>query len=208
MVTKNYDNFSKLDEKDNLRYRTTFLTNPNGKCPDFWCKVQNREIFVEVKTLTNLTNKAREDQVDKAIQKIKEEGLKWGITSPVFDPTPELKGPFTKFIKDSSSKFKNIKKEITAPRVVFIEAGLFGNSRFTTLALLLGAYDSYNEDLAYVGLVKKERGLFDQTGSNVSALIYWNTDENCFYGVGNPNAKISLTEKDFAIFFGKEKIYQ
>ncbi len=208
---KNYDDFSKLDNINNLKEKTKFLTNPSGKCPDFWCKEKGKEIFVEVKTLTNLTNKAREDQMDRAAKRIQKAGLGGGILSPVFDPTPELEGPFTKFIKDSSSKFKNIKNEITAPRVIFLDAGLFGNSRFTTHALLLGAYDSYameDNELVYAGLKKEKRGLFDKTGSNVSALIYWNSDDNCFSGVGNPNAKISLSEEDFAIFFGKEKIYQ
>lgn len=205
---KNTLEYRKIDDLKNGTSKRELLKEPKGKCPDFWCKKEEKEIFVEIKTLTNLTNQKREESIDKAIDEIKAQGLPCGLTSEVFDPTVELEGPFTTFLKDTSSKFKNLKDELKQPRVIFIN-GVFGNIRFTLHALFLGAYDSYKKEggeLVYAGLKKKKDGLFDKTGSNVSAIICWDKDTNCFFGVGNPRAKISFSEEEFKTFFGKTKI--
>ena len=189
---------------DNIKFqRQKFLIKPNGKCPDFWCKKDNQEIFVEVKTLTNLTNAKREKQINKKI----EEGIKIGKnfirTSEMFNPTIELKGPFETFLRSASSKFKNIRKNYNFPKILLLCDVI--NIRFECHAIFLGAYDSYSKvdgKLKYVGMRKKKRGLFDKTGSNVSALIFWNKEAKCFNGIANPKAKIEFSEDDFNLFFG------
>lgn len=185
------------------KLREKFLQDVNKKRPDFWCKKSEKEIFVEVKTLTNITNQKRQQTIEKNIETIQKEGKKFGFTSEVFDPIPELKNPITTILKDASNKFKNIKSNINFPRILFIN-GIFGNPRFTTNAVFLGAYNSYAKrdgKLVNIGFRKKENGLLDNTGSNVSAIIYWNKDTEGFEGFGNPGAKVSFPEKDFQTFF-------
>jgi hypothetical protein len=60
----------KVDDPKNIQFKKQFLKKEEGKCPDFWCKKNGQEIFLEVKTLTNLTNKKREDLIDKEIEEI------------------------------------------------------------------------------------------------------------------------------------------
>jgi len=52
---------------------------------------------------------------------------------------------------------------------------------------------------------KKERSLFDKTGSTVSAVVFWNKEENRFNGVANPKAKVEFSENNFNLFFGNKK---
>lgn len=61
-----------LDDPNNKFQRQKFLIKSNGKCPDFWCRKDKQEMFVEIKTLTNITNAKREKQINEAI----ENGLK------------------------------------------------------------------------------------------------------------------------------------
>lgn len=205
---KNAFEYGKIDDPKNSSLKSKFLKEPSGKCADFWCKKEGKEIFVEIKTLTNLTNQKREESIDKAIDEIKAKGLPGGMTSEAFDPTVELEGPFTTFLKDASSKFKNLKDGLQQPRILFIN-GVFVNMRFTSQALFLGAYDSYKKEggeLVYAGLRKKKDGLFDKTGANVSAIIYWDKESDQFFVLSNPKAKIFFSEEEFKTFFGKTKI--
>lgn len=201
--TKNGIECIKLDSKERMSDRTLVLKKASGKCPDFWCKIDGKEIFVEVKTLTNLTNQKREESIERAADEIKAKGLLGEMTSEVFSPEPELVGPFTTFLKDASNKFKNIKDTIEAPRILFID-GFFGNIRFSAHSIFLGAYDSYKKEdtkLVYCGMKKTERGLFDKTGSNVSAVLWWNKEIDCFQGLENTKPKISLSKDIFNFFF-------
>lgn len=198
--------YVKLDSVDQVGAREKFLQNKDGKCPDFWCKIEGKEIFVEIKTLTNLTNQKREEIIEKATTEIISAGLAGGMTSEVFSPEPELRGPFTKFIKDASNKFKNIKESLKIPRILFID-GFFGDMRFSAHSIFLGAYDSYkkeNNKLVYCGMRKKEKGIFDSTGSNVSAVVWWDKKYNCFQGLENIKSKISLPLETFNHFFKKK----
>jgi len=207
---KNNIEYSKLDLQKNKSARNKYLINPMGKCLDFWCKKEGKEIFIEVKTLTNLTDQKREVIIEAAIDDIKSKKLPGGITSEAFDPIPELEGPFTTFLKDASSKFKNIRSNFQHPKILFLD-GVAMPKRIILNAIFYGAFDSYKRKgskLVTAGLQKTKRGLFDKTGSNVSALIYWNKDKNCFYGLENYKAKISFSENYFETFFGKTKIYQ
>ncbi|OGI24994.1 MAG: hypothetical protein A3J76_04160 [Candidatus Moranbacteria bacterium RBG_13_45_13] len=197
-----------LDDPINSFQREKYLIKPSGKCLDFWCRKNKREIFVEVKTLTNITNAKREKQISTAIK----EGIKNGKniiqTSEVFDPIPELKVPFETFLREASKKFKNVKKNFNFPKILLLSNVI--NIHFACHAIFLGAYDSYskiNGKLAYVGMRKRERGLFDKTGSNVSALVYWNKEAKCFNGVANPKAKVKFSGNSFNLFFGTKSCY-
>jgi hypothetical protein len=204
---KNNIEYKKIDDSKSYVWKKKFLKNVHGKCPDFWCKIKNKEIFVEIKTLTNLTNEKREISIEKEIKKIKNNGLPGGMVSEVFSPTPEIEGPFTTFLKDSSSKFKNLKDELSQPRILFINKIFGSNIRFAINALFLGAYDSYKKEsgkLVYAGLNKTKRGLFDKTGSNVSAVIYWNKERKHFQCAANSSAKISFSGDYFNAFFDKK----
>ncbi len=195
-----------LDNLDNKFQRRKFLINPNGKCPDRWCRKKNQEIFVEVKTLTNITNAKREKQINEAIKNGLRNGQNIIQTSEVFNPIPELKGPFETFLRDASSKFKNIKNNYNFPKILLLNNVI--NIRFACYSIFLGEYDSYskiNGELEYVGMRKKERGLFDKTGSSVSALVFWDKEAECFNGIANPKAKIEFSVKNFNLFFGIKK---
>nr|MDA3815212.1 hypothetical protein [Patescibacteria group bacterium] len=120
------------------------------------------------------------------------------------DQVKELEAPLKTFLKNSSAKFKNLKNELSQPRILFIN-GVFG-ARFNINALFLGVYDSYKKEngkLVYAGLNKTKKGLLESTGSNVSAVIYWNKEASRFYGISNQNATISFSEKAFKNFFDK-----
>ncbi|MBU4368596.1 hypothetical protein KJ575_02695 [Patescibacteria group bacterium] len=192
-----------LDDSNNNLQRQKFLINPNGKCPDFWCQKNNQEIFVEVKTLTNITNAKREKQMDGEIKKGLKDGKKI-IKLPDFNPIPELKGPLENFLKDASSQFKNIKEDYNFPKILLLCDVI--NSHFVCHTIFLGAYDSYSKvggKLNYAGMRKKEQGLFDKTGLNVSALVFWNEEEKCFDCIANPRARIEFSESSFNLFFGR-----
>jgi len=185
---------------DNYNKRDEFLINPNGKSPDFYCKKNGKEIFVEVKMLTNLTNAKREKIMMEDAKQTHDKG---SLVGPMrmFNPDEELQGPMETFLKSSSSKFKNLKFDY--PKILLLN-GFFGNIDFAIHSIFLGAYDSFskkNGKLEFVGKRKIKRALFDKTGSNVSAVIYWNKEENRYNGVGNPNAKIFFPEEFFNIFF-------
>jgi hypothetical protein len=198
----------KMDRLENTEPRRMLLKNKDGKCPDFWCKKDGKEIFVEMKTLTNLTNEKREKMIEKATEKIVTEKRPFGMVSGVFDPIPEMQGPFTTMLKDASKKFKNLKDELETPRILFLH-GIFFNARFTIHAIFLGAHDSYRKEngkLVYAGLTKGKTGLFDKTGSNVSAIVYWNKESDCFCALENPKAKLHFSEDIFETFFNKAKI--
>jgi|GEM_PF-5965596 len=195
---KNSIECEKVDSFLNKNLRSKFLIKQNGKCPDFWCKKNGEEIFVEIKTITNLTNQKREHYLDEVSGK--------NVPIDVFNPADELKGPLETFLKDASKKFKNLKKDINQPRILFIE-GIFANSRFILRKVFLGVCDSYKRGGIYDGLKKVNVGLFDKTGSNVSAIIYWDKESNCFGGIENFKAKIFFSDNKFDIFFDKTKIY-
>jgi len=89
---------NRLDGIYSLSLRKKYLKDPEGKCPDFICSKNNKYVFVEVKTLTNFTNAAREKRMEDRVVE-------------VFDPLPELKGPLRTFLKNASNKFKNIKEK-------------------------------------------------------------------------------------------------
>jgi len=190
-------------ERDN-EARIKFLENPQGKCPDFLCSKDNNQIFVEVKTHTLLTNMAREKIVNRKIIEFKAAGLSGGPTSEPFDPIPELKVPFEGYLRKASEKFKNIDNKNKFPRVLLLDGFLLGG--FDIPVIFLGVYPSYRKDykennLVYVGLSKKHFGLFDSTGSNVSAIVYWNKNLKRYEGMANPRARIALLENDFKKFF-------
>ena len=49
---------------------------------------------------------------------------------------------------------------------------------------------------------KKDRpGLFDSTGTNISAVVYWNKNLERYETMANSKAQIPLQEEDFKIFF-------
>jgi hypothetical protein len=186
-------NCFKLEGKAGEHFRHRFLENPNGKVPDFYCHTKGKEIFVEVKTLTNFTNKAREKKMGTV------------SVSEIFDPSEERKGPITKMARDTNKKFKNIKDEFKGPGLVFI-SGIQGDPAFDLHKLFLGAYLSYSkkeDELVSCGYLKKERGIFDRTATSVSAIIYWSVGNNCIEGFENPRAKIPFTKEDFLLFFKK-----
>jgi len=188
--------FIKLDSSDGSFKRKKYLVDSNGKCPDFWCKINNQEIFIEIKTLVNTTNKAREVRMfnssrDGAVNRF-----------DVFDPIPELIGPFENFLKKAKLKFRNIKKEYNhIPRILVLDGGI-NIDRFLCNAIFLGAYDACSESEIW-SLQKKGKGLFDKNGSDVSALVFWNKKEKRFNGISNPRAKIDFSENNFDLFFGK-----
>jgi len=43
-----------MDSPENEKIRNKFLADPSGKCPDFRCEKEGKEMFVEIKKLTNL----------------------------------------------------------------------------------------------------------------------------------------------------------
>ena len=68
----------KLEEDPELKKK--FLVDSQGKCPDFFCKKRRKNIFVEIKTLTNLTNSAREKIIEKKTR-ITIVSEKWALPS-------------------------------------------------------------------------------------------------------------------------------
>lgn len=189
--------FIRLDK--NKEAQIKFLHNPRGKSPDFWCQKNDRCVFVEIKTHTLLTNEARKKVMTQIVQTKKAAGLSGTTIFNPFDPIPELNVPFEGYLRDSSKKFKNIKSEYAFPRILLLSS--FSAENHDIPAIFLGAYPSFLKNGAYAGLSKIHRGLFDFTGSNVSALVYWSTDQKRYGGIANPHAKILLSEEDFRLFF-------
>lgn len=189
--------FIRLDRDKEAQER--FLENPRGKSSDFLCQKNDKHIFVEVKTHTLLTNEARNKAMVQTIQAKKAAGLSGTTLFEPFDPIPELKVPFEGHLRDASKKFKNVKEEYNYPRILL----LYGMhvERFDAHAVFLGAYPSFRMDGSYAGLKKEHKGLFDSTGSSVSALVYWSPDLKRYEGIANPRAKIILSEEYFRLFF-------
>ena len=192
--------FISLDE--NSVEREKFLKNPKGKCPDFFCTKNNLSMFVEVKTHTLLTNMAREKSMRDKYSASKSGSSSITMLSGPFNPVPELKVPFKEYLRDSSDKFKNIKSEHGFPRVLLLSG--FHIERFDVHAVFSGKYEGYkkvDDKLVYIGMVKEHNGLFDSTGSNVSAVVYWNAHSKRYEGIENHNSLIKLSSEDFQVFF-------
>lgn len=179
--------------------RKEFLKDSNGKCPDFLCFNNGIQIFVEVKTHTLLTNEARNKEMTQIIQAKQSAGLSGTTMFEPFDPRPELKIVFEGYLRNASNKFKNIKEIHKFPRVLLLRS--HHANEFDIQAIFLGAYPSFNRGGKFAGFKKTHNGLFDSTGSNVSAVIYWNDEQKRFNGRGNPKAVILLSDKDFKKFF-------
>lgn len=177
--------------------RKRILKNPEGKCPDFLCIKNGSQIVVEVKSHTLLTNEARNKAMKEIIQAKRAAGLSGTTIFGPFDPLPELKVPFRGYLRNASEKFRNIKQEYEFPRILLLD----GVNRFDAHAVFLGAYPSFRRSGDYAGLSKEHKGLFDSTGSNVNALVYWDTDLKRYEGIENPRTKILLSEDDFRNFF-------
>lgn len=193
----------KLDAPNNQSQRRNFLIQPSGKCPDFLCKVEGKNIFVEVKTLINFTGAAREKSIKESNKASRVAG-NFIHFSPLFEPIPELKRTLKTSLKDVQKKFKNIKEEYKYPCVMLL-CDVFG-IELIGHQIFLDAYESYmekDEKLVYCGWQKTEReqGLFDKIGSNVSAVVFWNEPTKCFNYIANPKAKIYLSKRHFNLFF-------
>lgn len=193
--TKKGIQFSKVDNKKNMELRGELLIDPSpkGKAPDYFCTKDNKSIFVEVKTLIHLTNKARTDKL------LDEKSLE---ISEILSPKEELRTPLKTKLEKSVKKFNNVKSQ-TIPRVLLL-SGFFSTPKWFAEAIFLGAHPSYkkvDDKLVDAGLLKSDVGLFDLIGSNVSAIVYWD-DEMMFHGgVGNSNPLIPLSTEDFFHFF-------
>lgn len=185
-------------EQDEIA-RKKFLKDSNGKCPDFHCSNKGIQIFVEIKTHTLLTNEARDKEMARVILAKKSTGLSGTTIFGPFDPRPELKAVFEKYLRNASSKFKNIKEGCNFPRILLLNS--HHANEFDIQAIFWGAYPSFYQGGGYAGLKKMHRGLFESTGSNVSAVIYWNEELNRFEGRGNPKAITPFEDEDFKKFF-------
>lgn len=193
---KNRIGFIYLDKDKNAQ--EMFLVDPRGKSPDYLCKKDDQSVFVEVKTHTLLTNEARNTTMMRTIQAKKVTGLNATTIFPLSDPIPELKSPFMGYLKDASKKFKNVKKELNFPRILLLNVLSFRISDIR--AVFDGQYPSFRQD-GSLGFSKVHRGLLDSTGSNVSALVYWNADIKRYECMANSRAQILLSEGDFKRFF-------
>ena len=129
----------------------------------------------------------------------KAKGLSGTTIFDPFDPRPELRGVFEGYLRDASNKFKNIKEAYRFPRVLLLNS--HHAIEIDIQAIFWGAYPSFYQNGEYAGLKKEHRGLFDSTGTNVSAVIYWNDDQKRYEGRGNPKAKIALSEENFTKLF-------
>lgn len=210
---KSEDNFSSFCEKNNIfcqkldlvenkSLRNIYLKNPEGNCPDFLIKKENLSCFVEVKTLTNITNAKREKEIDKKRESLQKNHKSGTILNDTVDFYSELWGPFRTFVQSSSNKFKNIKINYSYPRILLISG--FNVDQIRMSALFHGSYLSYklvNSKLECIGFQKKKAGLFDKTGSNISAVIYWNDEFDRYFCLENLKAIIKFSEKNYNHFF-------
>lgn len=200
---KNEILYQKLDDIDSKKLRIKYLKDPKGKCPDFLITKKSLSCFIEVKALTNFTNAKREKEMDERREFLYKSGKSGILINGVFDIISELVGPFRTFIQSASDKFKNLKVEHKYPRILLLGDDFVINT-FSVYALFFGAYPSYkkiNEKLQYIGFQKTKPGLFDKTGSNISAVIYWNRDQKRYYGIENPKAIVKFSEDRFNYFF-------
>ncbi len=190
---KNRIEFIHLDRDKKARKK--FLKTPAGKSPDFICQKNNKNIFVEIKTHTLLTNEARNKTMIQTIQAKKAAGLSGTTIFSPFDPTPELKIPFEGYLRDASKKFKNIKDEYSFPRVLLLDGIQIVKTDICRIFLGKNLCVDNGE------YIKECRGLLDSTGSNVSAIVYWDEYSNMYCGIENPKAKIIFSKEDFKEFF-------
>ena len=190
----------KLDSVENKSLRTKYLKNADGDCPDFIIRKDDKYCFVEVKTLTNFTNAKREKEIDTRREYLQKKRRSGTILNDTIDFYTELWGPFRTFIQSASSKFKNVKFEYKYPRVLLV--GGFNIDQIRMSALFHGSYLSYDIKLErWIGFQKKKPGLFDKTGSNISAVIYWNRDFNRYFCLENQRSLIKFSETTFNHFF-------
>lgn len=189
--------FVRLDRDGKAKEK--FLKNPEGKSPDFLCQKNTKTILVEIKTHTLLTNEARHKSMIQTIQTKKAAGLSGPTFFPAFDLTPELKIPFDGYLRDASKKFKNIKDKYLFPRVLLLDGVQIVETDIHRI------FFGENWNIDNNKYIKQYDGLLDSTGSNVSAIVYWDSDLNSYKGIANHSAKISLLEADFKIFFENPK---
>ena len=184
--------YIKLDEENEIN-KSEFLIDSKWKCPDFYWNINWEELFIEVKTITNTTNQSREEKIRKWI-------------TEVFEPRTEFIWPMESLLKDTSNKFKNIStkyKEI--PRILFVD-GIFWEQKHFICSIFWGIYETYTltwESSGNWGWRKSERWLLDRTGSNISAIIYWNEPTNQLECLANYNSIVPYNENSFYYFFWK-----
>jgi len=187
---QNWINYIKLDEEQE-NIKSKYLQNKQWKCPDFYCEINGGRLFIEVKTITNTTNASREEKIKKWINE-------------VFNPQIEFIWPMTSLLKDTSEKFKNIKSEYRhIPKILFIN-GIFWEQEHFINSIFWGIYEAYKFTSQKEGSwwwIKNAQWLFDSTGSNVSAVIYWNEAMQQLNCLANHNATTPLTEESFYGFF-------
>lgn len=200
--SKNKISCQKLDKIESGISKTKYLNNPEGNCPDFLITKEDLSCFVEVKTLTNFTNAKREKEIDKKRELLQQSCQSGVLVSDVIDFTAELKGPFRTFVQSASDKFKNIKSEYSHPRILLLDG--FTVDEYSVNAIFNGSYLSYikvNNKLQCIDFQRKKSGLFDKTGSNISAVIYWNQNHARYCGVENSRAIVKFSEELFHHFF-------
>ncbi|OHB18023.1 MAG: hypothetical protein A2544_02680 [Candidatus Zambryskibacteria bacterium RIFOXYD2_FULL_43_10] len=179
----------------NTEKKKKYLKDQQGKSPDFLCQKNNKSIFVEIKTHTLLTNEARNSKMLKTIKAKKSLGLSGTTIFEPFDPLPELKGVFEGYLRGASKKFKNIKDKYSFQRVLLLDG--IQIEEIDICRIFLGKLLDVDRNT----YIKKEKGLLDSTGSNVSAIVYWAENLNQYRGIQNPKARILLSEIDFKNFF-------
>ena len=110
----------------------------------------------------------------------------------------------TSLLKDASEKLKNIRTDYKSiPRILFI-TGIFWEQKHFICSVFWGIYETgvFNgEEIDYWEWRKQEKWLFDCTGSNVSAIVYWNDSTEGLECLANYNATINFKEEYFYNFF-------
>lgn len=179
--------------------RIDFLKDSNGKCPDYFCEKDKQSIFIEVKTHILITNAARELSMEREFKAAGDTGSKIHIIAPAYDPIPELRVPFENYLRDASRKFKNIKDDYSFPRILFLSG--FNVGYYEIKAVFRGLYDGISIPSNTPVLVQQHRGILESTGSNVSAIVCWDSEEKRYFCVVNPKALIMFSKDDFNRFF-------
>ena len=177
-----------------------YLTEPGRKSPDFLCIKNELSLFVEIKTRTTFASDTKMREITKEARAKKATGQS-GIASFSFDPIADAKNTFIYYAKNASMKFKNIKKEFNFPRVLIL-CGYINSTDVNVI--YFSRKDNYklmDNKLIYNGLVKDGPGVLDSTGSNISAIVYWNKDLKRYEGSENPNGIIPLPNSTFEKFF-------
>ncbi len=191
----------KLDKATD-EFKSNFLIDVKGSCPDFICKINLQNIFVEIKTHTIITNEANQQKLESII-KYNKEVLR--NSSPVFwgprDFKSELKDVFEGYLRKASKKFKNLKLNNNYPRILIIYSDFAIDIDY--IAIFKALYPTLNtkNTNVFYGNSNNERGLFDSTGSNVSAIVYFDNLEKKYRGIQNHNSPFLLDEDNFNIFF-------